>query len=214
MKNFSIITDFGCPFSCSFCVTKSQRTKKSFSFNESIFEKLIPLTKETERISISGGGEPLFLHNKEIEDFYKELFLFREKTGIPIHVHTNLNKPIEIAYLFDKVTISLNQENYKDKFQNWEDISHKRFVYVSDGLDSIFVQKLCEEKESEEKRTGKEIQLTIKQLESEDESCFDEVKIISEKYKGVMFLPTGDYNTYFYLNEEKVYNTFKEISFS
>jgi organic radical activating enzyme len=208
MKNLSIITDFGCPFSCSFCVTHSQKTKKSFVFDSNAFNILREAVNQNQyrRISVSGGGEPLFLHTSEIENFYAALFEFGKEMNIPIHVHTNLDKPNETAFLFDKVAISINPLNYSKKFNNWGSIQEKRFVHVSDGTDFFIIKKMIE-------ALPKEAQLTIKQLEELDISEFTDIIEFVKDVKNVMFLPTGDYNTYFSLNDQKMYSEFKKIQF-
>lgn len=208
-SNFSIITDFGCPFSCSFCVTNSQKTKKKFVFDKDSFIaiKKILNSGNFKRISISGGGEPLFIHSYEIEKFYTELFIISTEIGIPVHVHTNMEKPNEFVKLFEKVTISINYKNFKEKFFNWNDINQKRFVHVSTGKDLYIIKEMIEV-------LPEGSQFTVKQLESEDISSFSEIIEYMETVdKPVIFLKTGDYNTYFSLNDNNVYEHFSDIKF-
>ncbi len=214
MKNFSIITDFGCPFDCSFCVTKSQKTRKTFSFEESLFDELSKQTIGYERISVSGGGEPLFVHNEDIKSFYEGLFIFSKKMNIPIHVHTNLMHPNDLASQFDKVAISVTFDNFKKKLFHWSKLKvSKRFVYVSNGSDLENIQDMIFQKEEHEEKTGEKVQFTIKQLEEIPLSMFKGIESFSKTKEGVMFLPTGDYNTYFFLNDKNIYNVFSEIKF-
>jgi len=203
--NFSIITDFGCPFTCGFCITGSQNTKKSFSFTEDTFfniSKALKMAPYT-RISISGGGEPLFVHNDEIKAFYERLFTF---TDLDIHVHTNLMSPNSIAHRFSKVTISINENNFIKKFQNWKEIKNKRFVHVSTAEDLSVIRTMINMLEP-----GAE--LTIKQMDGFDNDLYIDIKKYINQFKNVMFLGEGDYNTYYVLNENKVYDKFKDISF-
>lgn len=211
--NFSIITDFGCPFSCNFCVTNSQKTKKPFVFDKGIFDKIkeVFIQNEFERISVSGGGEPLFIHTKEIENFYEALFDFGKEMNIPIHVHTNIDKPNQTSFLFEKVTISINYNNFKNKFLSWTEIKNKRYVHVSNGNDLFIIKEIVE-------LLPCDSQLTIKQLDNKDRSDFIEIinyinDLRNNGLKSVMFLPSGDYNTYFSLNDHKIYDCFSEIKF-
>lgn len=205
-KNFSIITDFGCPFECYFCITKSQNTKKSFIFDKTIFSKIEVESIGYDRISVSGGGEPLFAHNKEIKLFYEALFNFSKKAKMPIHVHTNLDKPNSLSYMFDKVVVSVNKENYGQKFENWKDVKHKRFVYVSDSKDIKIVQEIIQS-------ITDDSQFTIKQLDGLDLNLFSDIIDLANNYEYVRFLPSGDYNIYFDLNSSTIYSEFKKIKF-
>jgi len=206
--NYSIITDFGCPFMCAFCITNSQNSKKKFTFNEEVFSDISEsLSKGSyRRISVSGGGEPLFVHNNEIQAFYDRLFKFGKEKNIPIHVHTNIVAPNALARKFDKVTISINEENFLKKYFLWEDVKDKRFVHVSDGSDVTLIKEMIF-------NLDKDSQLTIKQMDGVDASCFVDVIKECTLDQRVMFLAEGDYNLYYVLNERKEFHKFKDISF-
>lgn len=206
--NFSIITDFGCPFNCSFCITNSQRTKKSFSITKKRVDEIkdLILDNPIDRVSLSGGGDPLFTHSKEIESFIMNIINFCKAIDTEVHVHTNLNKPSEIVSHFDKVVISINESNYLDKYENWKDIKRKRFVHVSDGTDLDLIRKMTNACPSNS-------QFTVKQMDNYPDELFTEIKTVLADEDRFMFLASGDYNLYYVLNEGKTYNRFKNIKF-
>ena len=68
-NNLSIITNFGCPYSCEFCISHSQNSKNNYKFKLKDARDIRKLIKSGKynRLSISGGGDPLFIHNKDIK---------------------------------------------------------------------------------------------------------------------------------------------------
>jgi len=210
-KNFSIITDFGCPFKCSFCITDSQNTKKDFEFSQRTIQdiKSVLLDGRYTRLSISGGGEPLFFHNPDIRLFFESIISFCKARGIEIHVHTNIDKPISQEFLssFDKVVVSINHDNYQDKMAAWSVLPSVRYVHVSNGCDIIMVSRMASNLP-----TGH--QLTVKQLDGTPDSDMEHLKLAMVPLKGALFLPSGDYNTYYSLRDNRVYDRFKDIKFA
>lgn len=210
MENLSIITNFGCPYNCSFCITGSQQTKKTFIFNE---EKMLNFktylkNNKVKRISLSGGGDPLFVHSTEIEEFYKWIRELSKEHKI--HVHTNLNNPKESKIdldFFEKITVSINENNYLKKYSNWSQIDKiVRYVHVSDGNDIELIAKMLAELPFMS-------QFTVKQLDSEPDSKFKEIKDLLNSFQGAMFLGSGDYNKYYFLDDNNFYDVFKTIKF-
>lgn len=209
MKNLSIITDFGCPFSCYFCISKSQKTKKDFVFDIDTFsnmERTFDLSAY-DRISLSGGGDPLFIHSEEINKFYIGLFEFSKKHNLPLHMHTNFRDPADICHDFDKIVLSIHEEDYIYKLNKWSEFKNLRVAFVSTGDNDIELLKRVYAAVPES------IQFTVKQLDYVDISCFSEVKKFLSTKKNARFLPNGDYNEYFYLNDQEVFYNFRDIVF-
>ncbi len=61
--NLSIITNFGCPYSCGFCISSSQNSKNNYKFKLKDARDIMNLLKSGvySRLSISGGGDPLYV---------------------------------------------------------------------------------------------------------------------------------------------------------
>lgn len=88
-KYLSIITNFGCHYSCPYCIV----VNNNIEVPETTIKGLSNL-KQTlighgcNIVSISGGGDPL--HNyKEHKDWYEKLSLILESMGIPMEIHTS-----------------------------------------------------------------------------------------------------------------------------
>lgn len=207
-KNFSIITNFWCMFSCSFCITSSQNTENNFTFTKEDEIKLEDVIKKhldlwITRISISWGGDPFFIHNEEIKKFYKFLFILKNKLWFFLSIHTNFIWNIHDKYIFDKYVISVNKNNYKIKFLNWKGYN-TRFVFVSNWNDLLEIKNIYKELQTNS-------QLTVKPLHGNNND-FSEIKSFLGGFKNTRFLDSWDYNIYYNLNDQKIYNTFKELN--
>lgn len=82
-KYLSIITNFGCHYSCPYCIVKNNNINVPKTTIEGLDNLLYEFHKHDRNIlSISGGGDPLF-HYEEHIDWYRKLFnLCRNYTTI------------------------------------------------------------------------------------------------------------------------------------
>lgn len=90
----SILTNFGCHFSCKYCVYRENGINipytnvETFGWTE-LEEEL--KTHNGELVSISGGGDPLYnYHKEENKGFYKKLFSLLEKHNCKLELHTSM----------------------------------------------------------------------------------------------------------------------------
>lgn len=88
----SILSNFGCHFSCPYCVYRENHisipktTVEGFGWVE--LENELKNYKE-DIISISGGGDPLYNYKDNIE-FYNKLFELLNKYNIKLELHTSI----------------------------------------------------------------------------------------------------------------------------
>lgn len=88
----SILTNFGCHFGCSYCVYRENGINipytnvKTFSWNK--LEKELEKHKG-ELVSVSGGGDPLYKYQDNIE-FYNRLLVLLEKYDCKLELHTSI----------------------------------------------------------------------------------------------------------------------------
>lgn len=88
-KYLSIITNFGCHFSCPYCIVKNNGIDVPKTTIESLME-LEDAVKQTKAniISISGGGDPLYNFHQN-RNYYQLLFTMCRKMNIPLEMHTS-----------------------------------------------------------------------------------------------------------------------------
>ena len=90
----SILTNFGCHFSCPYCVYRENGINIPFTnaktFNWEQLEEQFKLHKG-ELISLSGGGDPLWNYgNKNSIEFYKKLCKLMIKYKCKLELHTSI----------------------------------------------------------------------------------------------------------------------------
>lgn len=94
-KYLSIITNFGCHGKCPYCITKTNNIavpKTTIDGLKNLYGYLHPV-KKYNIVSVSGGGDPLFQYEKNVE-WYRTLFKILD--GIPLEMHT--------SYMTDETT--------------------------------------------------------------------------------------------------------------
>lgn len=107
MKDLSIITNFGCHYSCPYCVTKTNNInvpKTTIQGLDNLQYYIRHL--DIKKVTISGGGDPLF-NLKDNIDWYNTLFNYKLPPHFPVELHTSYLKIPTIdmfsAGLFDKI---------------------------------------------------------------------------------------------------------------
>ena len=94
-KALSIITNFGCHFKCPECIVKNNHIevpKTTIEGLDGLADAFIK--KHCDKITISGGGDPLFQYEKNVE-WYRKLFRIlpeiskRKGHSINVEMHTS-----------------------------------------------------------------------------------------------------------------------------
>ena len=85
----SILTNFGCHFTCPYCIVKKTGIDIPKTTVHSLdgLEEVIRKTNAT-RVSVSGGGDPLFEYDKHV-DFYDRLWSICTKNNVSLEMHTS-----------------------------------------------------------------------------------------------------------------------------
>lgn len=88
-KYLSIITNFGCHYTCPYCIVKNNQ----IDIPETTIKGLNNLRQAIigygcNIVSVSGGGDPLHNYDSHI-DWYEKLFGILEEMDIPLEMHTS-----------------------------------------------------------------------------------------------------------------------------
>lgn len=213
-KCLSILTNFGCHFSCPYCVVKNC----GIDIPKTTVEGLQGLEKAIEenhinRISISGGGDP-FYKLEEHTDWWNALFDILDEHDVELELHTSyLSDTFEedsmVFYPFNRVVYHCR--NIEDLFRIKRFTGQKvRVVYV------------VTEAATEEKIDA--IATIVKYHPEIDELSFRQM--IDKNYQTThycewhlraghgekwFYIQQGDYNLYYVENEVKTrYEDFRK----
>lgn len=110
-KYLSIITNFGCHYSCPYCIVKNNNIKvpkTTVKGLNSLKQTLIGYGCNI--VSVSGGGDPLHEYEKHT-DWYEKLFDILEGMGIPLEMHTSYVKNNFPMNMCKRVVYHLNNKN-------------------------------------------------------------------------------------------------------
>lgn len=94
-KGISIITSFGCPYDCWYCIMRNHSLfKYNKPFDLKKLEKFLRDNKDASELSISGGGDPLNNFTIHKSFYYDFLFQAVDKVGMKnidgIDIHTRI----------------------------------------------------------------------------------------------------------------------------
>lgn len=217
-KYLSIITNFGCHYKCPYCIV----TNNNLHIPKTTLEGLNELYDSINIygcniISISGGGDPLFQYEKNI-DWYRKFFSIvqryyvlydGEKRPIPVEMHTSYMTDESTFPFYDCYRVvyhvntieQLNQIHRTGKekvrvvfvvtadftLENIMDIA----LYVSNSkdIDELSFRQLVDEKYEKQHYLEQYLKLGHKKL--------------------WWYIEQNDYNTYYCENE--IYTEYKKI---
>lgn len=191
-RNISIITDFGCDNNCWYCVWKSHSLSgNKFNTDWDRLQNFLNEHSYKDKVSVSGGGDPLYRYEKEFDivKWWNKLFSITNKK---IDVHTR--RKLYNIYFWSKI----NRVSF-----SIDDLEHCEYFlkYVSQYTKVRMVHVVTRRTREEDVQTMKDFafkngfQLTLKRLSGwGDGGKFDYFKI---KFPELFFLEEGDYNLYF-----------------
>lgn len=88
-KYLSIITNFGCHYTCPYCIVKNNNIDVPHTTIAGLDSLQAAIQEhECNIVSVSGGGDPLFDY-KHNRDWYKKLFALLNDIDVPLEMHTS-----------------------------------------------------------------------------------------------------------------------------
>lgn len=206
MKNFSVVTNFGCKNKCFYCAFSCHEFKKLYSqFDWPELERCIKMYKG-EKIAISGGGDPLFeLENNHL--VLEEIVRLAKKHNKVVDIHTNENLLDKMDFLRDlgvnQMVVSTHSISNvrKKEFEILLDFCKVRAVLVYTGQEMQWLREWL-------KYYFFVPKLTIRECRGYNFDFNSISKTLTTEFPQLMLLPDGDYN-YYYMPNNKVYDNYE-----
>jgi organic radical activating enzyme len=215
-KYLSIITNFGCHYTCPYCIVK----ENNLHIPRTTVEGLNNLVDEIRKnncnwVSISGGGDPLFDVTNH-GDWYNTFFRIIP-SDVNIEMHTSIIYPIYPSDSYnnllwypncwDRIVYHLNNftQLYSIKRRNREIV---RVVFV---VTEDFTSELIDKIARFVKESDQIDELSFRQMVDDNYEtthyCQDYLE--DGHQKDWWYIPQQDYNLYYV--ENQIYHEFKEF---
>ncbi len=188
--NISIITNFGCSRNCWYCVWQNHPLKLTNDLDLDIVRQFICYYKAKGKVSISGGGDPLYKFFEHI-DFWKVVVDTCKEENVKLAIHTR-EKLHHTRFWKNVHRCSFSVDTLKDDEEFLLYLKQHTKVRIYKTVTSLDTQQTIEGFISFSKTH--DIQLTFKQLYGYDDN--GNYQTFKNKYDDQFFLDTGDYNIY------------------
>lgn len=133
-KYLSIITNFGCHYTCPYCIVKNNNINIPCTTFDSLDSRFVDtlIKNDINIVSVSGGGDPLHNYGNHVA-YYKQLFDILGIMGIPLEMHTSYTNTMFPAERCKRIVYHLHdfkQLFYVPKYGN--EIVRVVFVVTED----------------------------------------------------------------------------------
>lgn len=194
-KNISIITNFGCEHKCWYCIWKRHSLSKIESdFDFKKIRDFVNSNKgKADKVSISGGGDPLYDFENNRHSFWDKIFCIVNDTKMNLDIHTRVRLYDDTFWKkIHKVALSSDSlEEDKEYIEYLSKLTKVRVVHV---VTEFTTKDLIQSYSSY--LSDKGIQLTLKELHGfDDKGRYDELK---KEFQDLFFLDSDDYNIYYF----------------
>ncbi len=206
----SIISNFGCDTGCKYCIWKGHSLSgvKTTIDNTDWTELYRQVSLHKGLISVSGGGDPLFQHEKNNE-WWEKLFEMCEALDTKIELHTSKFIPDweHIAKL-ERYVLHVELEDAIDNFNKYremaESIPFRLVIVMNENIllsRMALLSQLC---------IFFGIELSFRQLVINGETQYiqHEAMIEGHKLGAWHYIQQADYNLY-YMPDNKVYTEYQ-----
>lgn len=205
-KYLSIITNFGCHYTCPYCIVKNNNLnipKSTISGLKKLQEEI--LKNNCNWVSLSGGGDPL--HNyKDNQDWYDTLFQLIPQ-GISLELHTSyLNADIPYE-AFDRIVYHLHSYSQLQHIQRYNKEKIRVVFVVTENFTEDLINKIavyCHNSDIIDELSFRQM---VDNHYQETNYCKDYLK--SGHNKLWWYIEQNDYNLYYC--ENKIYTEYKKI---
>lgn len=216
-KYLSIITNFGCHYSCPECVVRNNNLKMTPTEEYSSYAQLLNVLhnecNDCNWVSVSGGGDPLF-HWWEHQAWWSGFFEMCGKSWRKMELHTsyfNVNSNPEVMmfpfYRFRRIVYHLHRMDELDKIHRVDGEIVRVVFVVDDDMTEDEINGIADYVES-----SSEIdELTFRQRVDEHykETYHLHDFLLAGHQKRWWYVTQCDYNTYYH--NGKLYTKYTDI---
>lgn len=206
-KYLSIITNFGCHYTCPYCIVKNNQ----IDIPETTIKGLNNLRQAIigygcNIVSISGGGEPLYEYEQH-KDWYDKLFLILDEMDIPMEMHTSCIQNDFPTNECKRVVYHLNSSRQlREIRRKGKEVVRAVFVVTEDMTEEylhIIADYVKEDRDIDE--------LSFRQQvgENYETKYFLHDILLAGHRKDWFYIQQHDYNLYY--AENKVYTRYKDF---
>lgn len=210
-RNFSIVTNFGCAKRCFFCAFANHRLKHERRTIDWDYLDWCIRRFTGPKVSISGGGDPLFELRKNLPTLERIVAICRNH-GRQVDLHTNedlLDKLAVIESLgFHQVVVSTHtiSEVRREELTQLLKFSRVRAVVVYVGQSLDWIRQWIQFYSFVPKLTVRECRGVV--------ADFNKIRqTLQGEFPQVRFLPDGDYN-YYFMPDNLVYDDYEATKLS
>lgn len=207
-KYISVITNFGCHYSCPYCIVKNnnlQIPKSTIDGLNSLYDEI--KKNHCNWVSISGGGDPLWNFDNNIE-WYEKFFYMINKANVKAELHTSMLSLVNAPYrYFDRIVYHLHdfEQLYLIKCTNHEIV---RVVFVvTENFTEDLINKIavyCHNSNAIDELSFRQM---VDNNYKETDYCREYLKEGHQKLW--WYIEQCDYNLYYC--ENKVYTEYSKI---
>lgn len=206
-KYLSVITNFGCHYTCPYCIVKNN----NLQIPKTTIEGLDNLAEEIKKnncnwVSISGGGDPLWNFERNRFWYYKFAAII---TGLDVNIelHTSIINPPSYIALYKRIVYHLhNFEQLPLIYRLNDEIVRVVFVVTEDFTEELIdrIAKYCKESNQID-------ELSFRQMVDNNYQDTDYCKeyLQAGHQKDWWYIEQCDYNLYYC--ENKIYTEYRMI---
>lgn len=211
-KYISIITNFGCHYTCPYCIVKENNLDipKTTLNGLDMLENFIK-NGDYNIISLSGGGDPLFHYSDNME-WYRRLYEIQDRLNIPMEMHTSY-KSLPAGFdadRYSRIVYHLRYENYKTVLSSIkrQAVELVRTVFVVTEQftkeDILWIAEFV-------KNSSEIDELSFRQMvDNHYKETYYLYDFLKAGHKGDWYyIEQNDYNTYYV--ENYIYDSYKNI---
>ena len=207
-KYISVITNFGCHYTCPYCIVKNN----NLHIPKSTIEGLDNLKEEICKnncnwVSVSGGGDPLWEYHRHV-NWWQKFFDITLLNNIKIELHTSIVEYFENPYgYFDRVVYHLHDfEQLKSIYRSINEIVRVVFVVTENFTEDLInrIAVYCHNSDEIDELSFRQM---VDDNYQETDYCKEYLKAGHQKLW--WYIEQNDYNLYYC--ENKVYTEYRKI---